>query len=413
MKKIFNLLLFFVLILTIKSFPFGAEFRVMRSSIYSTVKFNISISTSQYAWSKNGAGSIILIPNYSFSTQYGLSNIYFDAPDNQDGAPNVMPWGLMTILIDVTDANGNSLKKSGITIDFRDENWETGYGSSIDTRAIIDSATNNIYLSKDDAIDASDILVSGQTINIWDFWNRSNHFTGHFKVPVTLSNKIEENQNTSFGYLNANGHQVNSGDYDLFNYNYSQSVSEGTQDTVYNSQRHYSFVWSPNQFVTSGGGSLYSSSFDFTVQIEKSTKSITRNFRKVYPLTIKNSLDEAGGITTSNIYFKDPISDNTYHSYSTGSSGYVKDNAFDSLSILVGTSPNQKYSIKASDSFSYNGRNYYWYSGDFSTSGTDILITGTTTKTAYYKGTQLSSKTDAIAGNGQRKIVKTSNGYLH
>jgi len=42
-----------------------------------------------------------------------------------------------------------------------------------------------------------------------------------------------------------------------------------------------------------------------------------------------------------------------------------------------------------------------------------VFDSSNATAQAVMKGVQLSSQTDAIAGNGQRKIVKTSNGYLH
>jgi len=416
MKRKLKLVLLLVIGLFINTYPFGGEFEIKFVPYTPNLKFNISITTTEYAWSQDSSGKIVFIPNYNFTTLNGLSTIAFDAPnDNNGNGGGVMPWGLMNIIIVVTDNSGYKLSSSGIVIDFRDARWSTGYGSSIDTHILIDSTTYVMYLSQDGAIDinGSDIILGGQLINMWDFWNQGTPNTSLFKVPVTLFNKIEGNANTSFGYLNSNGHTVTSSDYDLFFYNINQSVSEGTLDTIYNNQRYYSFNWSPNQNVNAGGGSIYSSSFNFSVSREKLTKSITRYFRAVYPLTIKNNLGEAGGISLDNIYFKDPITDNTYHTYPASGSGYVKDNAFNDLHIDLTPLTEQKYGAKAVSTISYNGNTYQYSGGDFSTTGTDFIITAPATKVANYKGVRLSSDTSALASNGQRKLIKTPNGYLH
>lgn len=73
-----------------------------------------------------------------------------------------------------------------------------------------------------------------------------------------------------------------------------------------------------------------------------------------------------------------------------------------------------KYSVKAVSPISYNGRNYYWYGGDFNpTIQTDLLITGSTTKTSYYKGLGISDDQNAYVNNSQRKFVRTDGGILH
>ncbi|PIW70572.1 MAG: hypothetical protein COW08_01115 [Ignavibacteriales bacterium CG12_big_fil_rev_8_21_14_0_65_30_8] len=385
--------------------------------------YSITVSTNEYCWVwDTTTNKTVFLPTYSFNKSglTGDSSAAFSEPKAANRASfGTIPWGKM--IFDIQSTYGVNLS---FTIDLRDVGWsqDTSKYWTHDTYINFDFTVGEngfAFLSqgapKDsfNINDATQISLSS-TVYIWSFWSpNSSPAQSAFKVPVTLFNKIEENPSISFGFLNANGNQVFSGDYDLFNFNQNQTVFEGTLDTIYNSQRYYSFNWLPNQNVSGNSSNLYNSSFNFSVGMAKLTKSITRNFRTVWPLTIKNNLGEVGGISIGNISFKDPITDNTYHSYSATETGFLKDNAFDSLSILVGSNPNQKYGAKAVSTINYNGRNYQYSGGDFSTSGTDFIITGPTTKTAYYKGTQLSSNINAFTNNSQRKIVRTPDGVMH
>jgi hypothetical protein len=394
-------------------FPMGGEFEVIFNSAVSDKKFRFEMYTTEYTWSWiESQSEVIFLPNYSFTTQRGLAQLRFDSPDNQDVAPYVMPWGIMHIKIVVTDNSDYGLSASSITIDFRDQRWAEGYGE--DTRIIIDPLTYQMYVSANQSIDQSDILISNQTLNIWDFYDQGTPTVANFKVPITLFNKIE-NVESSFGFLRADTEEILSGDEGYFKYNTSQSVENGTLEHFVDAVRNYSFKWSnSNRITPQNNQNIYSGVFNFSTVIDVADKSITRNFRTVYPLTIKNNLIESNLSSAGEVLFKDPTTDNQFHSYSAAGSGFVKNESFYDLHIDLLPLTDQKYSIRAISPFIYNGRKYYWYNGDFNpTTQTDLLITGATTKTANYKGTQLSNQTNAIAGNGQKKFLKTSDGHLH
>ncbi|MBP9582733.1 MAG: hypothetical protein IT276_15140 [Ignavibacteriaceae bacterium] len=414
MKSRLYLVLMIIISFSQNVVSMGGEFEVIFDSIVNNRKFRIEINTSEYTWSWiESKSEVIFLPNYSFTTQRGLTQIRFDSPDNQDSAPYVMPWGIMNINIVVTDNLDYGISASSITIDFRDQRWAEGYGSSIDTRIIIDPITYQMYVSANQSIDPTDLLLSGQTLNIWDFWNQGTPTVANFKVPITLFNKIE-NTEISFGYLKANTKDILSGEKDYFKYGTTQSVEHGTLEK-YTNVRNYSFKWSnSNRITPETNQNMFTGTFNFSTVIDVADKSITRNFRTVYPLTIKNNIIESNLSSVGDILFKDPTTDNQFHSYSAAGNGFVKNEAFYDLDLGVNGQLHQKYSIKAISPFIYNGRTYYWYSGDYNpTTQTDLLITGATTKTANYKGTQLTNQTNAITGNGQKKIVRTSDGHLH
>ena len=381
--------------------------------------FTITVTTSKYCWFWDKvATKTVLNSTYYFQRSGLTGSTAFDEPKDINGANlGTIPWGKMSFNIQST--GGINLN---FTIDLRDEDWSQNVNKYFthDTYINIDfQGSGSAFLSQGyardvyDSEDPSQALLSS-LVNIWSFWSPgSNPNQSNFTIPVTLQNRIE-GQTSDFGNLIANSQQINSGNPANYQFNASKSVNVGTAEYTYSSQRNYNFKWDySNNLSPNINSNFYNNQFNFSINYSPNTKSITRNFRKVYPLTIKNSLDEVGGISTNNIYFKDPITDNAYHSYSAGNGGFVKDNAFDSLDIDILPLEHQKYGAKAVSTISYNARTYQYSGGDFSTSGTDFIITGPTTKTAYYKGAQLSSQTDAIAGNGQKKIVKTSDGYLH
>jgi len=235
-------------------------------------------------------------------------------------------------------------------------------------------------------------------------------------LPVTLKNRIENGPSTDFGSLWANNHQVPSGNPESFRFfTESNSVQHYTLETTYNNERKYSFNWTYANVNVAGNQNYFSPYFGFTIPINLFTKEVTRSFRTVYPLTIKNSAIEFTSTESfGNVSFKDPTTDNQFYNYPADGVGYVKNEAFKNLEVDPGNGNLQYYSVKAITPASYNGRNYYWFSGDFNPSAQiDLLITEPTTKTAYFKGTQLSNDINAYNHNNQRKFVRSDNGALH
>jgi len=239
----------------------------------------------------------------------------------------------------------------------------------------------------------------------------------NFKVPITVQNRIE-GENFDFGYLKLNGIQVNSGFIDTLQVGTIEesilyNVEQVTSDYLYNLKTYFLFKWIYNGITQLSGQSIYSPLNDYFLNYNKEGKIITRDFKTVYPLTIINSLENST-LSADSIFFKDPLTTNTFDAVSAANNGFEKADAFENLNEKINNQPNQKYSVIAKPSFNFQGTNYYWYGGDFNpTTQTDIMITDTTVLKAIYKGTQHSDDTSALASNGQRKIVKTSNGYLH
>lgn len=277
-------------------FGFGGEIKVLIVNT-TTQKFKLDVSTDQYAWIWDKVNSkVVFLSSYSYSSgTTWASTVAFDAPnDNNGNGAGVIPWGLMNFSITSNDGSQYTLD---FTLDLRDENWAVwgNYQSSSDAYILLDAVTRNIYLAKSPTISPGDIIINSSTQNIWVFWNVGGPLQENFKVPVTLLNKVEEDQNTSFGYLNANGHQVTSGNDESFYHDVNQSVSQGTPNTIYNNQEHYSFKWSNSSGVNIGSNpNIYTTNLNFSTGIEKQDKSITRNFRAVYPLAIKTALMKQG-----------------------------------------------------------------------------------------------------------------------
>jgi hypothetical protein len=400
--------------------PGGGEFKICVENQTSN-KFDLFVESTGYSWGYINS-EITLVSSYQRDVTVTNGNYRFDAPKSKNNNIDTIPWGRFKIKIISYDSFNTPNFVRSFYLDLRDENWSQGITYSDyqrDTWLMIDQTSGNerIYLLGFDS-EGGEITRTiadydtNTTINIWTFMGIATSNTTNFKVPITLFNKIE-NTNTSFGYLEANGRQVRSGNEETFKYNVQQSVAQGTLDTTTN-VRNYSFKWSNSNYITpQAGQNIYCSLFNFSTVIDVYDKSITRNFRPVYPLTIKNSLDELGGISTDIVYFKDPTTTNSYEQKSASGSGFYKDNAFDSLSIIVENNPEQKYGAKAKQQIIYNGKTYNYLEGDFNTTGTEFLVTAPTTKVAYYKGHLLSGVTTGFSSNSQRKIVRTDDGHLH
>ncbi len=350
-----------------------------------------------------------------YQSGLGTSTTGFDEPKDPNNAPlGTIPWGKMNFQIESSD--GVSI---GFTIDLRDYDWSqnTSKYSAHDTYINIDFQSGFAFLSKAlpaDVYDSSKHQMLGNLVQIWSFWSPgSNPSQLPFKVPITLFNKIE-NTDESFGFLSSGSSNIYSGNEGYFAHDATATVSVGTVDTNYNNERYYSFKWSNSSEITPATNqNIYESDFNFSTTIEKFDKSITRNFRTVYPLTVNLNSPEGNSAISGDAQFKDPTTTNNYVQINVTTSGYVKNEAFYNLNETINSQPNQQYGIKANSVVTYNNKVYYWYSGDFNTSGTDIVITGPTTKTANYKGHLISNSQSATSLGSQRKIAKDYNGTLH
>ncbi len=388
--------------------PGRGEFKVGIVNSVSN-QFNLAISTSEYSWDWIN-NTVVSIKNYyrNYTDVIGSKN--FDAPKDKNAAIDSIAWGKFSITVESISPNFSRT----FTLDLRDENWsqETTYSVyQKDTYLIIDQSSQIIYLKGSDPIGnvVTHTISNGDIINIWDFLqieippDQSN-----FKIPLTLNNRVE-NYSSDFGYLVSNNVNKNSGDTVNIYANTQNNIMHGTSDTTIGSERKYSFDWTYNNVVPSTGTNIYQAEMNYSIDQLSSDKSITRNFRTIWPLTIKTNLNEYGSISVDSIYFKDPTTDNQFHAYNSPSSGFVKNEAFDSLSIIVSNNPEQKYSVIAKSSINYGGNKYCWYGGDFNPANqTDLLLSSATSLTANYKGIQISNNSNAIANNSQRKFINVA-----
>ena len=401
-------LLLIVFILSLKTtYGFPGELKVR---IFGTSKFDLTVTAIGYSWSWEN-NKVIALSSYNHTYQ-DKASVEFDAPKDQNADKDVMPWGRVNFSITYPGFEGNFI------IDFTDENWsQSSQYSSPDTYILISEDTGIIYLSQNQVIETNEDLNLNVNpdYNIWTFWGIINPDTESFLYPVILQNRIEENPTFDFGYLNVASNQISSGDTTLFNDDIQNTVTQGSTEEYYSNKRHYSFKWAYSERVNQVvGQNIYDPNFNFSITDEVFDKWIRRNFRTVWPLTIKNNLIESNQSSFGDVWFKDPTTPNEFELKSASGDGYVDNEAFNNLNEIINNQPNQRYSVKAVNSFSANGRNYYWFNGDFNPeNGTDILVTGETTRTANFKGTQLSNDFDAFNTNSQRKFIKSDDGYLH
>lgn len=363
--------------------------------------FGISVSSTNppnYSW--HWENNEVVLDNTLYSHSAVNKSIYtFGSPKSPPNHGDYkISWGLLTFTITT-----NSGLSRTFQLDLRDERWAEGYPNH-DTYILIDelSTPKKIYISRGDGINPPTYYLeinNGNSFNIWDFWVFDLPAQTNFKIPVTLKNRIEEGPSTDFGSLWANNHEVASGTSEGFRYlTSSNNVQHYTLETEYSNERKYSFQWSSININALGNQNIYSSSFGFTLPINLAPKDVTRNFRTVWPLKLKNvSIESNNTESFGSIYFKDPTTDNQFHLYlASGENGFEKNEAFHNLNEIINNQPNQQYAVKTVPSVLHNGRNYYWYGGDFNpNTPTDFLVTAPSTKTANFKGTQLSSQTDA------------------
>lgn len=389
-------------------FPFNGElfFNPVNGTNY---HFDFILTTNQYTWgSENGA---VQRADFTDINMPNIGGITFDAPDNSSG--NYIPWGIFTCSLRVYKNAAHTLYwDKSFTLDLRDANWCLGYSEDErDLYVLIDLTREHLYLSQNTTpAETVDILLDGKNVGIWQYWGRTPS-QSIFRVPVVLKNK-RENIEESFGYLIANSQNIPSGSAaDCFRG--GETVFHGTTERTDAGVRSYSFKWSSSNAYAIANQNIYNSAYVFTTEIVKNDKAVNREFRQVYPLTAKNLLPELGTQSYGTVMFKDPTTTNAFEEKAAIGSGFVKNEAFTSLSIDLGEQLAQKYSLQAKQSITYNGKTYNWYQGDFNpTTQTDMLITAATNKNAYYKGSFISNSADALAGNGQRKIATHGN-YVH
>ncbi len=309
--------------------------------------FSVGVSSTDYSW--HWENNTVVLDNYLFSHTVSGKTIYtFGSPKTGDGHGDYrISWGLFTFTITTNTGLSRTFQ-----LDLRDEKWAELYLPSHDTYIFIDDDSDQFYLSKSSSGGGTQIS-NGALIKLWVHWDLLPLQT-NFKIPVTLKNRIEEGPSTDFGSLWANNHEVLSGNPEGFKFNSVKNVQHYTIETNYNNERKYSFKWIPTQVDFTSN--IYGSSTNFTIQVTPLTKDITRNFRTVWPLTIKNLLPEVGGTNSyGEIFFKDPTTDNQFHQYpSTGENGFEKNEAFENLEVDPGNGNLQRYSLKAVSPISQN-----------------------------------------------------------
>lgn len=406
MKKYVLAVLFAVILQAGNLFAITGEL-IVRSVNGTQPKLRITVNTSSYAWKWNGTTQQVIPETRTFPVVHEGYSYNFDAPKNVNTSPDYLPWGLMNFTVSTLDANNNVVTTINFTMDLRDEDWSTVTSKypSHDTYIERDVTLGKWYIYGGGKRSE---LKDGDLVRIWIFWNYDGDpNSSNLKIPITLMNRTEGG-NYDFGYLVANGsEQVNSGQNGNFRYNLQNTVSHGTTTE----SGSYSFKWTNVSVDRVSTQNIYNSTLNFTIPENKDSKSITRWFKTVYPLYVKNNLEEAIA-SADTIYFKDPTTTNILEKKpAPGSSGFAKNEAFSNLDIQVGGLNNQEYALKAKNTITYGGKVYQWYRGDFNPDAqTDIIVTGTTTKTAYYKGISVSNSAGAFTNNGQKKLVNIYGG---
>ncbi|MGE5621303.1 MAG: T9SS type A sorting domain-containing protein [archaeon] len=418
MKKCFCLVLFLVFLHASPLFAVTGEIIVKSNN---STKLKVTVNTSSYAWKWDGTANKVIPETRAFPISNTAASVMYDSPTSRNSPSGVdyLPWGLMDFTISTLDAYGNVTSTINITLDLRDEDWSelTSKYPNHDTYINRDPASGKWYISRNDwstLTGRETLLSNGALVHIWSFWSvESEPNTANLKIPITLMNRTEGG-NFDFGYLVANGNeQIPSGQNGMFRYNIQNIVSHGTTE-YNNSGLKNSFKWDPYNVTAASSGNIYNTSLNFAISENKSYKSITRIFKAVYPLTVKNDL-EGLGTSAGSIYFKDPMAANILEEKSAAGAGFVKNEAFEALIVDLGTSELQKYALKAQSTIQYGGTEYRWYGGDFNpNASTNFTISGSTVKTARYKAHLQSSLQTATGSNGsQRKIARDASGKLH
>ena len=418
MKKVIFIFLLFIKII----FPQCGGGELYFEFFYTNYFFDISIQSNGYCWKWNEDNEVERISNFSYQSPTRLQCWSYAAPKSTTSTQRI-PWGSYNVSMTVYDNNGYYKTSVNFILDLRDENWShTGDGEyvGVDTYFKYDSGNNVILFQADqNGFFKSETVTNNKICKIWEIWTSGptpmTPKQDNFTIPVVLKNR-RDGSSAGFGSIKANSSSYPSDAQallfdELEGEKYNNVIEAETKQTG----QYYNFKWIPENVNNSGNGTIYNELIDIQTGRNIANRTLTRNFRLAYPLTVKNYLGETN-INTGEIYFKDPTTDNQLHSV-TQNGNYTKSETFADLHISVGDDLDQKYALKAVPVISYSGHNYYWYSGDFNpTTQTDILVGGETNLTANYKGSQLSNNPSAYSRNGQHKYIWTSggtNGWLH
>lgn len=290
--------------------------------------FNVELNTGDLSW--NYVNNQLVLDSRIYPQIYSNRvSLTFDAPKSQDGGSGTeeLAWGNFTFRFifggyDIT-----------VGIDFTDESWATNRESysGPDTKIYLNMSNGDITLQANRIVYT---LSPNAQYAIWDLWNAKEPEQSNFIVPVAFYNRVENTPANIGGYLISNGAQVNSGNTINFKIVSNKTVQEGTKEYT-DTQRKYAFSWA-TQGISILNSSIYNSqiSYDFA-DFSRNSKEIVRNFRNVYPLTVKNILPELGTQSYGTIMFKDPTTTNAFEEKTATGSGFVKNEAFASFDETV------------------------------------------------------------------------------
>ena len=227
----------------------------------------------------------------------------FDKPREHEY--DQLPWGKVGFRISFVAYGEDPSFEAYINIDFRDYNWSgTATYPGNDLHLTVFSG-DSLYEARIEVYGSGSsaphrFVYNNENIgyNVWDIWDTNMQPNIYpFKYPVTLKNRVE-GQSFDFGFLKKGTETINSGDYGLFSHISQNTITHGTLEENFNSERNYSFKWNHSSNVdVEESSNTFLNYLSFEIGNEVATKDITREFKPVYPLTIKNVLPENGSIS--------------------------------------------------------------------------------------------------------------------
>lgn len=322
-------------------------------NIYDLVQGSLYL-ISDYGWIPNPNGGYFVFDDHyiSFSTA-----VRFGTPTSQNHAMGFVYWGKYEIYF--TCVHNGIMKESSFTIDLRDERWITDankYPSSPDTYFIFDFDNNNIEVairSESNIVQTIDIPGS-LDLTIWDLWNAGPPVQNNFvpEVQMDIDNIVENTTHNKFGFLKIDDIPYPTTVRPQLNFS-THKGSEGTLEEYYDNKRNYSFKWTFEELDKQGSNPIYFKDLYFILNKTEENK-LTRVFKPVYPLIIKNNLENTG-ISGGTILFKDPTTTNAFETKSAAGNGFILNEAFERLDEKI-NEVFSKYSVRALDNFEYNGK---------------------------------------------------------
>ena len=349
MKARFLLLLVYIFISQNKLFAQcggGELYFFVEPYLNTTFKMDVSIVASEYVWYWDYNNNKPL-PNPTFQSSFTNETCTSYLAPKRGSGYNVIPWGLFIINVKGKNQYGSILIERTFTLDLRDENWsiynEPNY-PGVDTFIEFNTDVNPVSITisaRQNGINRTLTVNENSIFRIWDLWAVDVPLQANFKIPVNLQNRIE-NTNFDFGYLKSGAENINSGNSKEFKAGIQNSVEHGTIETTLNNERKYSFKWAKSDNISAvQGQNFFVSEFNFVIGTDPQNKFITRNFKTVWPLKIKNHLPEISSTESfGDIFFKDPTTDNQFHQYpATGQNGFEKNEAFAELDEEVNGQP--------------------------------------------------------------------------